>query len=379
MAIDPDCQISVLYVEDDRETRDNLAEIISHLYPGVCLFLADNGAQGLESFKQHGPDIVITDINMPITSGLRMAAAIKSISPATEIIALTAYNNTNFLMEAIETGISHYLLKPIDINQVLDVISKALASVRAERVIAGQHEVILNLNAELARKAADLESANQELQTFSYSVAHDLRSPLANISDYAQLLLNTQASRLDQDGQWQLEVVNREANRMKVLIGALLKFSLYSQKYLQKKPTDLAKIAREIYERLLAQQPQRRVSFSMAQEIHGFCDPELLRIALENLFGNAWKFTAKKEQARVEFGTISKEEDLVYFIRDNGEGFDVQEPARLFVPFQRLHGDQEFEGLGIGLATAAKIIQRHGGRIWAEGEKGKGATFFFTL
>jgi len=379
MGFDPESQVSVLYVEDDWETRVNLAEIIGVLFPCVSLLLAEDGAGGVKLFKQHRPDIVITDINIPVTSGLKMATEIKAINPATEIIALTAYSNTSYLMEAIEVGINHYLLKPVDFKQINDVLGKALASVRAARLIAAQHEVILDLNAALAQYAANLECANQELQAFSYTAAHDLRSPLANISGNAQLLLETRASMLDEDGVAFLEVINGEAHNMKVLIGALLKFSLCSQKYAQKKPTNLTKVAQEICDNLLSQEPQRQVFFAIAEGISGFCDPDLLRIALGNLLGNAWKFTAKKLQAHIEFGTINQENDLVFFVRDNGAGFDMRESAKLFAPFQRLHSDDDFDGLGIGLATAAKIIHRHGGRIWAEGEKGEGATFYFTL
>ncbi|GFO59663.1 hypothetical protein GMST_19880 [Geomonas silvestris] len=379
MANDLKFHFSILYVEDESETRENLAEIIGRQFPDVQLYLAQNGAEGMQLFIEHRPDLVLTDINMPVASGLKMATEIKAVSPATEVIALTAYSNTEYLLSAIETGVSHYLLKPVDVRQISAVIGKALASVRSGRLIAQQNEVIRNLNAQLSQKAADLEFANEELETFNYTVAHDLRSPLANISGYAQLLLVTHAGQLDPDGKDHLQVINREVDRMKMLIGALLRFSQQTQKFAQKKPTDLSAMVREIRDILLQQEPQRKVAFSIEGGVRGFCDADLVRIALENLIGNAWKFSAPKGQARIEFGTISNEDDLVYYVRDNGVGFDLQQAERLFVPFHRLHADQEFEGCGIGLATAAKIIQRHGGRIWAEAKEGEGATFFFTL
>ena len=371
--------ISLLYVEDELSSREMLSEVIRYRYPDVRLFIAENGKAGIESFKRYQPEIVITDVNMPITNGIRMAAEIKSLCPATEIIVLTAHTNTHYLLQAIEIGISHYILKPVDFEQLFKVIDKALAIIRSERVIASQNDVILNLNAELAQKAAELELANQELESFNYTVAHDLRSPMVNINGFSQLLLHMHDSKLDELSKGYLQIINWEIIRMNNLIGALLKFSVHSRKQVVKKWTNLSRIAVEIMDNLLAHEPQRQMTICIAEEINGYGDPDLLRIVLENLLGNAWKYSAKKDYARIEFGTINKEEDLVYFVRDNGAGFDQQESEKLFVPFQRLQSDDEIEGFGIGLATAYRIIQRHGGRIWADGEKGKGATFYFTL
>lgn len=377
---DPDGHgIALLYVEDEPDSRKMLSEIISHHYPEVRVFVAENGEAGLESFKRYRPEIVITDINMPIIDGIRMATDIKSLAPSTEIIALTAYTSTQHLLQAIEIGISHYILKPIDMEQIFRVIDKALALIRSERAITRQNDVIRNLNEELVKKAAELEMVNQELKSFNYTVAHDLRSPLAAISGYSQVLLDMYASNLDSAGKECLHVINREILRMSNLTGALLKFSVHSRKRVVKKWTDLSAMVTEITDNLLAREPGRRVDFCIAAGINGYGDPDLLRIVLENLLGNAWKYSVKKEDVRIEFGTINKEEDLVYFVRDNGPGFALQDAEKLFVPFHRLQHDNEIEGLGIGLSTVYRIIQRHGGRVWAEGERGKGAVFFFTL
>lgn len=371
--------ISLLYVEDELDSRETLAEIIRHHYPDVSFFVAENGKAGIESFKRYQPEIVITDINMPVLNGISMAAEIKSLSPSTEIIALTAYSNTEYILQAIEIGISHYILKPINVDQIFKVIDKALALIRSQREIARQNEVIRDLNAELLQKAAELELSNQELESFNYTVAHDLRSPLVNISGFSQLLLDIHAAKLDEVSKGYLQVINREIIRMNSLVGALLKFSLHSRKRVEKQWSNLSAMVYEIRDNLCVQETRRPVTFCIAEEINGYGDPELLRIVLENLLGNAWKYSAKKDDARIEFGTIIKEEDLVYFVRDNGEGFDQQESDKLFIPFQRMQCDDQFEGFGIGLATAYRIIQRHGGRIWADGAKGKGATFYFTL
>jgi signal transduction histidine kinase len=371
--------ISLLYVEDERETREQLCEIIGIRYPDLQLFVAVNGEAGIESFKKHQPEIVITDINMPFVNGLRMAAEIKSLCPATEVIALTAYSNSQHLLEAIEIGISQYILKPIDLKKIFQVIDKTLAIIRAERLIAEQNRVIRELNEKLVQKAAKLELANRDLESFNYTVAHDLRSPMVTISGFSQLLLEKKVSCLDAAGKGFLQVIIKEINRMECFIDVLLKFSVNSRKQVEKKWTSLSGIAHEISNTLLVQEPLRKAAFCIGDGINGYGEPGLLQIVLENLLGNAWKYSAKRDDARIEFGTFNKDEDLVYFVRDNGAGFDQQESDKLFAPFQRLQSADGFEGFGIGLATVNRIIQRHGGRIWAEGEKGKGATFYFTL
>jgi len=374
-----DSAISLLYVEDEPDTRKLICEIISRRYPDLRLIVAVNGEEGIVSFRENRPEIVLTDINMPVVNGLTMAEDIKSFSPSTEIIALTAYSNSEHLLKAIEIGISHYILKPIDLKQIFKVIDKSIDIIRTERLISHQNRVIRDLNKDLAEKAAELELANRELESFNYTVAHDLRSPMVIISGFSQLLLEKHALKLDDTGKEYLQIINNGIVRMNNLIDALLKFSMCQRKQIVKKWTSLSEIACEIRDTLLLQYPLRQVTFCIDEGINGFCEPGLMQIVLDNLLGNAWKFSSMKDDARIEFGTINKGEDLVYFVRDNGAGFDQQEAAGLFAPFQRLQTDTEIEGFGIGLATASRIIQRHGGRIWAESEKGKGAVFYFTL
>ncbi len=372
-------RISLLYVEDEQSSRELLGGIICHRYPELRFFTAENGDAGLVSFKQNQPDIVITDINMPIVDGIKMAAEIKSLSPSTEIIALTAYSNPQRLLQAIEIGISHYIIKPIDIEQIFKVLDKILAIIRSQQLVEQQNVLIRDLNIELEKKATELELANQELESFNYTVAHDLRSPMVNVSGFSQLLLGMHASSLDDVGKGYLQVINSEIIRMNSLIGALLRFSVDSRRHIEKKWTDLSVIANEILTNLLAHEPLRRVEFCVAKGVKGYGDPDLLRVILDNLLGNAWKYSVKRDVARIEFGTLNTEDDLVYFVRDNGAGFSQEEADKLFTPFQRLQLDDGIDGFGIGLATVQRIIQRHGGRIWADGEKGKGATFYFTL
>lgn len=374
-----DQEISILFVDDEIDSRERLCEIIRHRYTDVRLLASENGEAGFEAFKQQHPEIVITDINMPVINGIQMAADIKSLNPSTEIIALTAYADTNHLLQAIEIGISHYILKPVDVGQLFKAIDTTISIIRSERVIAWQKDLILKINAELIQKTADLESANKELESFDYTVAHDLRSPMVTISALSRKLFDIYSSCTNNKCKEYLQAIDREIIGLNRTVGVLLKFSLYSRKHLDKKRTNISVIAHEIRDILMAQEPLRHVTFCIPKEVYGFCDSDLMRIVIENLFENAWKYCAHKDDAWVEFGTINKEEDLVYFVRDNGIGFDTVDSEKLFIPFLRLHCDVQTEGLGIGLATVYRIIQRHGGRIWAEGEKGKGATFYFTL
>jgi signal transduction histidine kinase len=374
-----DTSISILYVEDEPDTREQICEIIGHHYPYLRLLVAANGEEGIESFRENRPDLILTDINMPIVDGIRMAEEIKKLSPATEIIALSAYSNPEHLLNAIEIGISHYILKPVDIEQIFSVIDKSVAAIRAQRLIAHQNRLIRELNSDLAEKAAELEAANRELESFNYTVAHDLRSPMVSVSGFSQILLEKYDDVLDDAGKEYLQLISDGIGRMNDLIAALLKFSLSQRKQVLKKWVSLSEIAAEARNGLQMQDPIRKVTFRIAEDVKGFCEPSLMQIVLDNLLGNAWKYSMKKDEVLIEFGTESRDEDLVYFVRDNGAGFDQKDSARLFVPFQRLQTNGDVEGFGIGLATVARIIQRHGGRIWAEGKKGEGATFYFTL
>jgi len=276
----------------------------------------------------------------------------------------------------------------------------ALASVMLRRDVQKRlqaEEQIVQLNGDLKQHADQLEAANKELTSFSYSVSHDLRSPLRGIDGFSLALEEDYADKFDDLGRSHLARVRAAARRMGELIDDLLKLSQITRAELHLQPVDLSALARIVADELQRREPQRQVEWAIADGLTAEGDPQLLRVALENLFGNAWKFTGKRPSARIEFGTIaagatrlndSKAEmdqslltpaATVFFIRDNGAGFDMAHASKLFGAFQRLHSRAEFEGTGIGLATVQRIIHRHGGRVWAEGEVDKGAAFFFSL
>lgn len=225
----------------------------------------------------------------------------------------------------------------------------------------------------------ELEAANKELEAFGYTVSHDLRSPLANINGLAQVIRDLFGGKLEPQCREFVDDIYRETLRMDRLIDTLLKFSRISRGELSPEAVNLSALAEETARELQARAPQRQASFDIAGDLNAHGDPRLIKIVLDNLLGNAWKYTGMQEEARIEFGAVQQEGKPVFFVRDNGIGFDMADAGRLFLPFERLDAGSPFKGEGIGLATVARIVQRHGGRIWAEGEKGKGATFYFSL
>jgi PAS domain S-box-containing protein len=224
-----------------------------------------------------------------------------------------------------------------------------------------------------------LEAANHELEAFSYSVSHDLRAPLRSINGFSQALAEEYADKLDATAMDYLNRVRQGALRMGELIDDLLKLSRVTRQDLRGQNVNLSALATEIAAELRAREPGRVVDWSLAPQVLAAGDPHLLRIVMDNLLGNAWKYTSRTEHARIEFGIRPDDGNAVYYVRDNGAGFDMQYADRLFGAFQRLHKVEDFPGNGIGLATVKRIVVRHGGRIWAESQPGQGATFYFTL
>jgi light-regulated signal transduction histidine kinase (bacteriophytochrome) len=231
----------------------------------------------------------------------------------------------------------------------------------------------------LQKAKLELEAANKELEAFSYSVSHDLRAPLRSVDGYSQALLEDYGELLPIEGRNFLERLRGAAHHMAELIEDLLKLSQVTRTHLKSVPVDLTRLAENILAELQRAQPERSVRCRVAPNLNARGDPHLLQVVLENLLNNAWKYTSKQGQAEIEFGSKYENGQTIYFVRDNGAGFDMAYANKLFGAFQRLHTTTEFPGTGIGLATVQRIIQRHGGRIWAESAVGQGATFSFTL
>jgi signal transduction histidine kinase len=244
-------------------------------------------------------------------------------------------------------------------------------------------EEVQELNRDLERRVADrtaeLEAANRDLDAFAHSVSHDLRAPLRAIDGFSRALLDDCSDRLDAAGKDYLGRVCEASGRMAQLIHALLSMSKCTRVEMNCAPVDLSRLAKAVADELKRSRPARPVEFLIADNVVAPGDTVMLRAVVENLLENAWKFTGKRSPATIEFGTTRKDGHEVYFVRDNGDGFSMEYADRLFLPFRRLHRESDFPGIGIGLATVKRIIERHGGRIWAEAEPGKGATFSFTV
>ncbi len=279
-----------------------------------------------------------------------MELSIINLVVAPEKAILLSFRSWNALMEVCSLFITAYLI----------------SKVRLEMDLSKQRSIAL-------------EAVNQELESFGYSVSHDLRSPLVWIGGYCHSILKHQGDRLDERYRTYLTEACKGLQRTEQLIEALLGLSRMAQDKLTCESVDLSDIARSVAENLILSEPGRQVTFQISDGVACCGDPNLLRIVLDNLLGNAWKYASEREHMIIEFGKLSGGEHVTYFVRDNGAGFDMSIAENLFVPFQRLHDSDRFKGHGIGLATVKRVIDRHNGEIWAESSEGNGATFYFRL
>lgn len=239
-------------------------------------------------------------------------------------------------------------------------------------------EVYTDLERRVERRTQQLEALNKELESFSYSVSHDLRAPLRAITGFGELLGRELQNRNTEKGTRFLGTIQDNAKKMGQLIEDLLRLSRLARQEVRRTEIDLADLAREIAARYKTEDPNRQVDVVIPEHLRVRCDAGLMTVVMENLMSNAWKYTSKTDSARIEIGTQEKDGVTTFFVKDNGAGFEMRYAEKLFSPFQRMHTEQEFPGTGVGLATVQRIIHRHGGRIWADAEVGRGATFTFT-
>lgn len=351
----------VLIVDDNADLREYIGSLLA---PAYEVSTANDGLKGLEAARSDLPDIIVSDVMMPGLSGIELVRELRE-DPTTvsiPVILVSARAGQESAIEGLDAGSDDYLVKPFSAAELL-------ARVRTHVQLALKRREWIR----------ELENANRELDAFTHSVAHDLRAPLRGINGMAEILRESKLQQLDAEGQKYLSFIHESGNRMAQLIEDLLKLSRITRGELTRQSLDLSGLVREVAQQLRDADPKRRVELVVSDGIGAAADPRLLRVALENLLGNAWKFTSKRPAARIEFGIEHQQGTPVYFIRDNGAGFDMAYADKLFGVFQRLHAHTEFEGSGVGLATVQRILARHGGRIWAESATNKGATFFFTL
>jgi signal transduction histidine kinase len=359
--VDDDMQSRILVVDDNADMRAYLVRLLSQTW---FVEAAEDGQVAFESAVRRPPDLILSDIMMPRMDGVAMLSALRA-NPATRtvpVMLLSARAGEEAVAHGFDTGADDYLVKPFAARELL-------ARVR-------MHLEMARLRREWAR---ELERANQELEAFSYSVSHDLRAPLRAIDGFAKILIEDYGQQLDDQASHYLGRVRTATRRMAELIDDLLELSRIARAPLNRERADVSALVRRILADLAERDPQRSVRTSIPEGLVADADPRLLAVVLENLLGNAWKFTARSDDPRIEVGRERRDEAWSFFVRDNGAGFDMAYAARLFAPFQRLHEESEFPGTGIGLATVQRVISRHGGRIWAEAALGQGATFYFTV
>jgi len=358
--------VKLLLVDDHAENLLALEALLEA--PGVELVLARSGAEALRHLLDTDFAAIILDVMMPEMDGFETASLIRQRDKSrhTPIIFLTALGRSEeALFKGYDIGAVDYLVKPI-LPSILK--SKVAVFVQLKR----QSEL-------LEAKNIELNATIEELEAFSYTVAHDLRAPLARIDGFSQALLEFQNDKLDDEGKRYLQRVRTSAQRMCGLVDELMSLSRVTRAEMRRERVDLSALALSVGADLKQRDLSREMELTVQPDLWASGDAGLLYSALFNLLDNAWKFTSKRPSARVEFGAIEKNGTPVYFVRDDGAGFDMACSQRLFQAFQRLHAASEYAGNGIGLATVARIVKRHGGRVWAEGSIGRGATFYFSL
>jgi light-regulated signal transduction histidine kinase (bacteriophytochrome) len=286
---------------------------------------------------------------------------------------LTAKADDELRARLLRSGVQDYLVKPCSREELRARVENLVAARLARRRLAQQNE-------RLERLAAELKAVNQELEAFSFSVSHDLRAPLRRIDGFAQAFIEDFGAKIDPLGLAYLRKVRREIRSMNDLIEGLLTLARATRQPLSRSRVDVTALARRVAERLARSAPERQVSVHVADGLAVEGDLTLLGSLMENLLGNAWKFTSRRERASIAVGSAgTRDGRTVFYVRDDGAGFDPAYAKRLFGAFQRLHAADEFPGVGVGLATVQRIVHRHGGAVWAEGAVGQGATFYFTL
>jgi two-component system sensor histidine kinase/response regulator len=380
-------RVNILLVDDQPANLMALEAMLQGL--GQNLVKAESGREALKQLLTNEFAVILLDVKMPDMDGFETAALIRERDKSrdTPIIFLTAADKTH--TEAVRgyaVGAVDYLVKPVVPEFVRSKVSVFVELAKRSELLRRQAEQ-LRVGEQAARELAEtraglvreLEHKNQELESFSYAVSHDLRAPLRRIEAFSRAVLESQHERLDADGRRFFDRIREASRQMSQLIDDVLHLSKVSRAELRQQEVDLSALATAILERLREAEPDRVVETRIRPGVVVSGDGQLLRIALTNLLENAWKFTARQPEASIEFGLSSVAGERTYFVRDNGAGFDMAHADRLFGPFQRLHLGTEFPGSGIGLATVRRIVHRMGGRVWAEGLVGRGATFHFTL
>ena len=412
-------QTHILVVEDSIIQAELLRRLL--VAQGYRVTLAKDGAEGLAAARKEPPRVIISDITMPVMDGFEMCHAIREDAELRDIpvILLTMLTDTRDVIHGLNAGADYYVTKPFNEQYLLSRIDTALkdtpkhgdetlemelniegekypvkagrqqimnlfisiyenAALKNRELMSAQDQLKI-LNESLEEKSRELVEANKDLEGFAYSVSHDLRTPLRAIDGFSHQVLKRYEDKLDDEGKRYLNLVRDNTQKMSQLIDDILAFSRMGRLGMSMAEVNMEGLAREVFEELMRVANGRDLTMEIKPLPPAHGDHAILRQVWVNLLGNAIKFTRRNPAAAIQVGSYAEGKENIYFVKDNGAGFDMQYAEKLFGVFQRLHSVEEFEGTGIGLAIVKRIITRHGGRVWAEGKVNQGATVYFAL
>ncbi len=405
----------IIVVEDSPVQAKKLRFLLEQ--NGFEVQICVNGMEALETIKAKMPTLVISDIVMPEMDGYEFCRRLKQDETLKEIpiILLTSLQDPLDIIKGLQAGADNFITKPFDENYLVSRIQYLLANRSIRRSSGGAEMVIevvfrgqkYNINSErkqildlllsvyeaailrndeliktqalLQTANEDLQSTNQELEAFARTVSHDLRTPLHQIVGLTEILQGDFSDKLDEEGRSFLEIIMQSATNMAQLVEDLLKLSMSNKTNLEYAKVDLSRLANQVVNNLKQNEPYRKTNIYIEDNLECNGDQGLLKVVLENLIGNAWKYGGKTDVLELKIGRLTDFKANGFYIKDNGVGFDVNSRHKLFNPFERLHSKEEFPGTGVGLATVKRIIERHNGHIWADSSIGNGATFYWTL
>jgi len=360
----------LLIVDDEKAQKKALCHTLET--EGYSTTGYSSARDALAALRAGAFELLLTDLMMPEMDGISLLNAARQVDADLAGIVMTGHGTIDTAVKAMQGGALDYILKPFRLNVVLPVIARALdvRRLRIENAALQERE---------RQYVSELESANRDLEAFSYSVSHDLRAPLRAITGFCDIYMTEFTASIPEEGSRMLGHVVDGARRMDRLIEGLLAFCRFSRQPLAKRPVALDEVVQGVVADLRTREGERALELRIDKLPECQGDPLLLGQVFVNLLSNAFKFTRGRAAPAIEVGSIEQAGELIVFVRDNGAGFDMKYASKLFGVFQRLHSADEFEGTGVGLSIVQRIIQRHGGRIWAESAPDRGATFFFTL
>jgi len=324
-------------------------------------------------------DVLVTDLMMPDMDGIALLRAAQDIDPDLVGLVMTGHGTVDTAVAAMKSGALDYILKPFDLKTIIPVLSRALAMRRLRLENTALLQRLANRTTELEAGNRELQRANKELEAFTYSVSHDLRQPLNGMIGFTEFLVSEKPGPLNDRQKEFLGNIHRGGRQLLRLTDELLNFSRLGQQPLERETVNVGTMVREILHQFRDAEPRRNVELRVSALPDARADSALVRQVLVNLLSNAFKFTRRVPNPVIEVDGRQQADECTYTIRDNGAGFDMHSAQRLFAIFHRLHSDRDFEGNGVGLSIAQRIVERHGGRIWAEAAVGQGAKFTFTL